>query len=287
MAQTRARATASIEVTAKHALETAGLETLFPQGTRVYLADLGTHSPTQLIDAAKRLTECGYRPVPHMAARRMADLADVQFRLKGFIETAKVDEFLMVAGSPDKQVGPFPSSLAVLRTGVLQDHGVKKIVVAGHPEGSPDFPASELMPALEEKQQFGRENGIETAIATQFSFDVKRILEWETSLSTAGIQMPIHIGVAGPAKLTTLIKYATLCGVGQSLSFLKKRGGALATLATGYAPDEVVDPLEAHIASGNAPLMREIHVFPFGGLAKSAEWLTRRGNWAPGLSSAA
>lgn len=287
MATPPVRATASIEVTAKHALETKDLERMFPAGTRVYLADLGTHSPQQLIDAAKRLTDCGYRPVPHMAARRMNDLADVEFRLAGFIKEANVDEFLMVAGSPESQVGPFPSSLAVLETGVLQAHGVKKIVVAGHPEGSPDFPDSELMPSLRQKQDFGLEHGIETAVATQFSFDVSSIIAWEKSLAEAGITMPIHIGVAGPAKLTTLIKYATMCGVGQSLSFLKKRGGALATLAMGFSPDEVVDPLEAHIATGAAPLMREIHVFPFGGLAKSADWLTQRGNWAPGLSTAA
>ncbi|MGI9387953.1 MAG: methylenetetrahydrofolate reductase, partial [Methyloligellaceae bacterium] len=207
----------SIEVTAKHALETEDLGSLFPSGTRVYLADLGTHSVDGLVKAAARLNEVGYKPIPHIAARRMADIDDVDTRLGRFMAEANVGDFLMVAGSPESQIGPLPSSLAILETGLLQKHGVKRIAIAGHPEGSPDFPESELMPALKAKQAFGKENGIDVTIATQFSFDVPQIVAWEKDLAAAGIDMPIHIGVAGPAKITTLIRYATLCGVGQSL----------------------------------------------------------------------
>ncbi|MGI9405971.1 MAG: methylenetetrahydrofolate reductase [Hyphomicrobiaceae bacterium] len=277
----------SIEVTAKHALETENLGVLFPQGTRVYLADLGTHSVDDLVTAAARLRDAGYQPVPHIAARRMAGVDDVDTRLGRFMAEAGVAEFLMVAGSPESQVGPLPSSLAVLETGLLQKHSVKKIVVAGHPEGSPDFPDSELMPALKAKQAFGKENGVEVAVATQFSFDVPGIIRWETELVKNGIDMLVHIGVAGPAKLTTLIRYATLCGVGQSVDFLKKRGGALATMVTGFSPDEVVTPLEEHIQSGSGSLITQIHVFPFGGLKKSSEWLTERGSWFQSSSAAA
>ncbi|MEL6288030.1 MAG: methylenetetrahydrofolate reductase, partial [Pseudomonadota bacterium] len=269
----------SIEVTAKHALETEGMASLFPSGTRVYLADLGTHSVDGLVDAAARLHGCGFRPVPHIAARRMTDTAEADMRIARFMAEAHVDEFLMVAGSPEAQVGNVASSLELLEAGVLQKNGVEKIVVAGHPEGSPDFPDSELLPALKAKQAFGKANGIDMKVATQFSFDVPGMIAWEKALAAEGIDMPIHIGVAGPAKITTLIRYATLCGVGQSLSFLKKRGGALATMVTGFSPDEVVDPLEAHIASGEAKLIDEIHVFPFGGLKRASEWLTERGSW--------
>ena len=277
----------SIEVTAKHALETEDLGSLFPSGARVYLADLGTHSVDELIQAAARLHTLGYQPIPHIAARRMVNIDDADTRIARFMNEAHVEEFLMVAGSPEKQVGPVASSLAVLESGILQKNGVKKIVVAGHPEGSPDFPDSELMPALNTKQTFSRENNIDVAVATQFSFDVPTIVAWEKSLADAGIDMPIHIGVAGPAKITTLIRYATLCGVGQSLNFLKKRGGALASMVTGFSPDEVVSPLEDHIKSGNGALIKQIHVFPFGGLKKSSEWLRERGSWFQGSSEAA
>jgi methylenetetrahydrofolate reductase (NADPH) len=277
----------SIEVTAKHALETEDLGSLFPAGTRVYLADLGTHSVDELVKAAARLTSVGYKAVPHMAARRMHDLDDVDTRLARFMAEARVDEFLMVAGSPEKQVGPLPSSLEVIASGLLEKNGVQRIVVAGHPEGSPDFPDSELLPALKNKQAFGKENGIAVSVATQFGFDVAGFIAWEASLAEAGIDMPIHIGVAGPAKLTTLIRYATLCGVGQSLSFLKNRGSAIASMLTGFSPDEIVTPLEKHIQGGTGALITQLHVFPFGGLKKSAEWLTERGSWFQNSSEAA
>ncbi|MEO0618611.1 MAG: methylenetetrahydrofolate reductase [Pseudomonadota bacterium] len=276
----------SIEVTAKHALETDNLGSLFPNGTRVYLADLGTHSVDELVKAAARLHGLGYRPVPHIAARRMTNVADADKRIARFMAEAHVEEFLMVAGSPEAQVGSVASSLELLEAGVLQKNSVRNIVVAGHPEGSPDFPDSELLPALQAKQAFAKANNINIAVATQFSFDVPGIIAWERDLKAAGIDMPIHIGVAGPAKITTLIKYATLCGVGASLSFLKKRGGAIATMMTGFSPDEVVDPLESHIRSGDGALISEIHVFPFGGLKKSSEWLTERGSWSKPATAA-
>ena len=277
----------SIEVTAKHALETENLGELFPSGTRVYLADLGTHSIDQLVEAAARIKSSSYQPIPHIAARRMTDVADADNRIARFMDEGSVEEFLMVAGSPESQVGSVSSSLELLDSGILQKNGVTRIVVAGHPEGSPDFPDSELMPALQAKQAFGQNNGISVTLATQFSFDVPGIIAWEQSLTEAGIDMPIHIGVAGPAKITTLIRYATLCGVGQSLSFLKKRGGALTSMITGFSPDEVVTPLEDHIKGGHGKLIKEIHVFPFGGLKKSSEWLTERGSWFQNSSAAA
>ncbi len=277
----------SIEVTAKHALETTDLGELFPSGTRVYLADLGTHSVDQLVEAAARIKSVGYQPIPHIAARRMTDVADADNRIARFMAESGVEEFLMVAGSPESQVGSVASSLELLDSGILQKNNVTKIVVAGHPEGSPDFPDSELLPALKAKQAFGKDNTIAVTVATQFGFDVPGIIAWEKALADSGIDMPIHIGVAGPAKITTLIRYATLCGVGQSLSFLKKRGGALASMITGFSPDEVVTPLEDHIKSGQGKLITEIHVFPFGGLKKSSEWLTERGSWFQNKSAAA
>ncbi|MEM8626885.1 MAG: methylenetetrahydrofolate reductase [Pseudomonadota bacterium] len=281
------RAISSIEVTAKHALENEGLETMFQQGKRVYLADLGTHDVPALIRAARRLTDSGYRPVPHIAARRMADAQDYETRIAGFTQDAGATEFLMVAGSPEKQVGPFPSSLELLRTDVLRARGVADIVVAGHPEGSPDFPDSALLPSLREKVEIAARDDMNLKIATQFSFDADRIIAWEQELKAAGITAPIDIGVAGPAKLTTLIKYATLCGVGQSLSFLKKRGGALMALATKYAPTDVVEPLERHIAEHPESLIKAIHMFPFGGLKGASDWLYEHGNWQRDLPAAA
>jgi len=69
-----------------------------------------------------------------------------------------------------------------------------------------------------------------------------------------------------------------MCGVGNSLSFLKKRGGAIMTMAAGFDPDEIVNPIEENALSANSAI-KQIHVFPFGGMKKSTEWLKTRGSW--------
>jgi methylenetetrahydrofolate reductase (NADPH) len=115
-------------------------------------------------------------------------------------------------------------------------------------------------------------------IVTQFGFDANKFIAWAEGIKAAGVDLPVHLGVAGPAKITTLLKFAAMCGVGNSLSFLKKRGGALMTMAAGFDPDEIVKPIEANWQSGNSPIA-QIHVFPFGGMKKSAEWLATRGTW--------
>ena len=89
----------------------------------------------------------------------------------------------------------------------------------------------------------------------------------------------MHLGVAGPAKITTLIKYAAMCGVGNSISFLKKNALSLTALATSHSPEGVVGPIEQHVLANPASVIKQIHIFPFGGLKKSSEWLVDRGSW--------
>ncbi|MFK8035894.1 MAG: methylenetetrahydrofolate reductase, partial [Hyphomicrobiales bacterium] len=88
---------------------------------------------------------------------------------------------------------------------------------------------------------------------------------------------PIHLGVAGPAKITTLIKYAAMCGVGNSLNFFKKRTSAITQLATKHSPEDVVSPIENAWREEGSNIA-QLHVFPFGGLQGSCDWLNDRGS---------
>ena len=154
-----------------------------------------------------------------------------------------------------------------------------KIGVAGHPEGSPDFSEAVALEALRLKQAFANRTDAEMRIVTQFGFDAQGFIRWANSLASNGIGLPVHLGVAGPAKLTTLVKFAAMCGIGNSLQFIKKRASAITTLVSGFNPDEVVDPIEHSVSRSPQGAIKQIHVFPFGGVKKSAEWLWRRGSW--------
>jgi len=270
---------ASIEVSPKQAVESKAIVDLFPQGGRVYITDVGTDPTDYLVQAAKRVRDLGYEPVPHFASRRMISASILEDRVKRMASEAGVTDVLIIGGGLEKEAGEFASTMELLDTGVFQRHGITHMGVAGHPEGSPDFDDDTAMEALHQKQNFAQKTGLNLRIVTQFGFDALKFIDWSKDLQAAGITMPVHLGVAGPAKVTTLIKFAAMCGVGNSLSFLKKRGGAMATMVKGFDPNDIVGPIEAHWQQSETSLIEQVHVFPFGGVKKSTAWLTERGSW--------
>ncbi|WP_075996763.1 methylenetetrahydrofolate reductase [Salaquimonas pukyongi] len=270
----------SIEISPKQAVESEDLPGLFPAGTRVYITDVGTDPAETLTAGAKRVGELGYKAVPHFASRRLTTKAALENRIAMMTAEAGVTDVLVIGGGLEKPAGEFASTMEVLETGLFGKYGITHMGVAGHPEGSPDFSNDVAAEALRLKQAFAERSDIEMRIVTQFGFDAARFINWAMDVKASGVALPVHLGVAGPAKITTLLKFAAMCGVGNSLNFLKKRGNALMAMAAGFDPDEIVNPIEQHWqANGAESPIAQIHVFPFGGMKKSAEWLVSRGSW--------
>ena len=269
---------ASIEISPKQAIESADLPGLFPEGTRVYITDLG-ESTDVMVGAARRVTDFGYRAVPHVATRRVTSKQALEERIRASTQEAGVRDILLIGGETQRPTGPFSSSLDVLETGIVDRYGISHLGIAGHPEGSRDFSEAAAIEALKFKQTVGERSGAEVRIVTQFGFNAAGFIAWADALRDHGVDLPVHLGVAGPAKVGTLIKYAAICGVGNSLDFLKKRGSSLTALATGHSPESVVGPVESHVRANPGSAIVQIHVFPFGGIRKSAEWLVERGSW--------
>lgn len=273
------RIAASIEVAPRQAIESADLPGLFPKGTDVYVTDIGTDTNQTLVNAAKRLRSMGYEPVPHFASRRLTTRPALEERIKMMSEEAGVKNVLVIGGGLERQAGEFSSTMEVLETGFFDQYGITKIGIAGHPEGSPEFSEEVALQALRLKKSFAERSDAQLRIVTQFGFDADKFIGWADGLKEQGIDLPVHLGVAGPAKITTLIKYAAMCGVGNSISFLKKNALSLTTLATSHSPETMVGPIEKHVLSSTTTPVRQIHVFAFGGLKKTSEWLEDRGSW--------
>lgn len=270
---------ASIEVAPTQAIESNDLPGFFPEGSRVYITDIGNDPTDTLVAAARRVRDLGYRPVPHFASRRLTTRAALEERVQRSTQEAGVTDVLVIGGGLDKPAGEFASTMEVLDTGFFEKYGVSHLGVAGHPEGSPDFTDAQAIEALRQKQDFAKRSGIDVRIVTQFGFDPQKFISWAEGLKAQGIDLPVHLGVAGPAKITTLIKFAAMCGVGNSIQFLKKNALSLTALATSHSPEGMVGPIEKHWQSTPGSAIAQIHVFPFGGLKKSAEWLVERGSW--------
>ena len=216
---------------------------------------------------AARLARGGFRPVPHVAARRIADREALDDYLARAAGEAGVNSALLIAGDSDRAGGAFDSSLALLETGLFQRHGIEHIGVAGYPEGHPRIAASVLETALAAKKAFARRAGLELAVVTQFCFEAEPILSWTAKMKGHGI--PVRVGLAGPASLPRLLRFAVRCGIGNSVRALKGRPQAITRLLVEAGPEEVVRDLARHAA----PPIAGVHFFCFGGLMRTARWL--------------
>ena len=134
-----------------------------------------------------------------------------------------------------------------------------------------------VMEALRWKQAFHERSDAKMAIATQFCFEADPVIAWAERLAQEGIDLPIHIGVAGPAKLQTLIKFAIACGVGSSLRVLQKRAMDVTKLLVPYEPTEFVASLAAHKAKNHGFGIESVHFFPLGGIKTNALWAKDNG----------
>ncbi|MEQ9673722.1 MAG: methylenetetrahydrofolate reductase, partial [Roseovarius indicus] len=243
----------SIEVMPRTAEKVENFRDLLPEGTRVYIAHIEGTPINDMVATAKRLADEGYPVMPHFPARIIKDKATLADWIARYNGEAGVEQALLLAGGVEKPHGDFHSSMQLMESGEFDKAGFKRLHVAGHPEGNKDIDPNggtkSVDEALQWKQKFSERTDAEMAIATQFAFDAKPMIAWADRLNAEGIKLPIHIGIAGPAKLQTLIKFAIACGVGPSLKVLQKRAMDVSKLLLPYEPHEVLRDLAAHRAA--------------------------------------
>ena len=271
----------SIEVMPRTAEKVEDFKAILPPSTRVYIAHIEGTPIEDMVATAKRLADDGFQVMPHFPARIIKDqdtLADWIARYQG---EADVRQALLLAGSPTTPLGAFDSSMQLLDTELFDKAGFERLHVAGHPEGNKDIDpkggTANVEEALRWKNDFNQRTDAKMAIITQFAFEAGPIIEWANGVQAAGIDLPIHIGIAGPAKLQTLIKFAIACGVGPSLKVLQKRAMDVTKLVLPYEPDDVVTELAHHKAANPGFAITHVHLFPLGGIKTSAAWAASRG----------
>ncbi|QIZ82435.1 hypothetical protein [Thalassovita gelatinovora] len=271
----------SIEVMPRTAAKVDNFRDLLPSGTRVYIAHIDGTPIEEMVETAARLTDEGFDVMPHFPARIIKDRATLENWINRYQTEAGVKQALLLAGGVTQTAGEFHSSMQLLETGLFDKAGFDRLHVAGHPEGNkdidPDGGDATVMEALRWKQKFSERTDAKMALATQFCFEAKPIIAWADRLRSEGIDLPIHIGIAGPAKLQTLIKFAVACGVGPSLRVLQKRAMDVTKLLLPYEPTDVIAELAAHKAAHPDFNIEHVHFFPLGGIKTNAGWAIENG----------
>lgn len=244
---------------------------LLPAGGRVYINAVAGEGTAARIRAAEQIRTAGFRPVPHIAARRMQSEQELDDYLTGFVERAGVNEILLIGGDLSDSPGPYASALDVIQSGLPTKHGIRRIGIAGYPDGHPDISAAVLNQAMQEKLAACKSAAIDPYIVMQFSFQATAIIDWCRATHEKYPGLPVHAGIPGPAKLGTLLRYARICGVQNSARKLQANKNLAFELLRRAAPWEQFEAIGQYRLDTGQPL--SAHMFTFGGLKETISWL--------------
>ena len=264
----------SIEITGADRAVAEICEADLPRGTEVFIAFVPGESPARVVHAARQVARRGLTPVPHIVARAMAGPGMLDDLLGRFAGEAGVRSALVIAGDRPNADGPFHASVELVATGLFEKHGFAQLSFALHPEGHPKVADAVIRDAVSVKLAEARARGIEPRLVSQFALHAEPIVERVRILPGEAPGVPVRIGVAGPTSRKTLWKYALYCGIGNSLKALSSHGETFGHLMLDADPDALVGDVAAGLAAlpDPKPAVDGLHVFTFGGVAKSVAW---------------
>ena len=269
----------SIEVTPNAAAKIENFAEVLPVNTRIYIAHIEGTPFDEMLTTAKKITDEGFIPMPHFPARIIEDKDMLESWLSQYSGEANVQEALLIAGGSKEPAGIYDSSIQIIETELFDKYSFKRLHVAGHPEGNKDIDKdskhTNVNKALSWKNEYAKRTDAQIAIATQFCFDSGAIIQWANSLIDMNIDLPVHIGIAGPAKLQTLIRYSFECGVGASMKVLQKRAKDITKLLLPYEPTAVISELAEYKSQNPDFNIEQVHFFPLGGTKTTANWVKK------------
>ena len=222
---------------------------VLPKVKDVYITMLPGNDFREVANKAKELVQSGFNPVPLFPARSIKNLNE----LREYVSMCKdfgVKQALVIGGSAEP-IGDFHSSLQLLETGLFQGF---KIGIAGHPEGSPDISDSDLEKAMKDKKPFA------DYIVTQWLLNPDPINKFISEQS-----LPVHVGITGPLKLSSLIKFANIVGAKNSINFLKSNASKALDLLRPSDPNDLINKIKGST--------NNFHIYTFGGLKETNRWL--------------
>ena len=267
----------SIEVMPRTASKIESFNEILPENTRIYIAHIEGVPIDEMVATAKRISNEGFNVMPHFPARIIKDKSMLEDWINRYQGEAGIEQALLLAGGVNKPHGIYENSMQLVETELFEKYNFKHLHFAGHPEGNKDIDNDgsnkNVDAALSWKQKFKERTDIELALTTQFCFEAEPVIEWANSLIDKGVDIPVHIGVAGPAKLQTLIKFSIACGVGPSLRVLQKRAKDVKKLLLLLEPKEFLENVAEHKKANPSFNITNVHFLPLGGINVNASWV--------------
>jgi len=265
-----------MEMTGKDVTKVENAASVIPPGTRINVTFLENEDLAMRVAAAAAVKRLGFTPVPHISARRLKSQEMLEEFLTGLRDVGATENVFSVGGDPAVPLGPYEDSLALIESGVLQQYGVKHVSIGGYPDGHPDIATDVLWSALEKKAAALSRLDLPGAVITQVDFDVDRVLAWVAEVREHGVDLPIRVGVPGPASVKLLLGFAGRLGISTSTTIAKKYGLSVTNLLTKAGPENFIRDLRAGLDPGRHGVVK-LHFYTFGGFKTTAEWIASHG----------
>jgi methylenetetrahydrofolate reductase (NADPH) len=229
-----------------------------------------TASPRRGIDAtvslAERLARTGYQVVPHISARLIRDEAHLQEVLERVAGLGRGEVFV-VAGDAKEPAGEFPDSVSLLAAISAHPHGLREIGITGYPERHSFIEDDLTIQAMWDKR------GIATYIVSNLCFDPRIVKKWVTRVRRRGVQLPIHVGLAGVADPAKLLRISTRIGLADSARFLRGHSNWFMRMVQpgGYDPERFATGLLPDLAAHERNVAG-LHFFTFNEIEATERW---------------
>ena len=237
-----------------------------PPELTVTITSSPSRGPEATLALAERLTGRGYKVVPHLAARLIAD-RDQLGELLARIRSMGIQEVFVVAGDLDEPLGPFEGAAALLKAMAEQGHGLAEVGITGYPESHAFISDETTIQAMFEKAPYA------TYIVSQICFDPAVIASWLRRVRARGVELPIYVGLPGPVDPVRLLRLSSRIGLGESARFLRGHGSWLRrlTLPRGYRPGSLLERLAPDLAEPDNRVAG-VHLFTFNELEQAEDW---------------
>ena len=262
----------SMEMTGKDVAKVENAASVIPAGTRINVTFLENEDLQMRVDAAAAVRRLGFTPVPHISARRITSAEHLEEFLAALRVIDATESVFAVGGDPAVPMGPYEDSLALIESGVLQQYGVKNISIGGYPDGHPGIATDVLWSHLEKKAAALSRLEVPGTVITQVEFDAHRVLAWVAEVRDHGVELPIRVGVPGPASVKLLLGFAGRLGISTSATIAKKYGLSVTNLLGKAGPENFIRDLQTSLDPAKHGVVK-LHFYTFGGFKATAEWI--------------
>jgi methylenetetrahydrofolate reductase (NADPH) len=218
------------------------------------------------IDLTERLAARGYRVVPHLAARSVADDAHLE-GIVARLRAAGVDDVFVPGGDAPHPAGPFDSALPLLERLAEMGSPFSRIGITGYPESHPKIHDDITIQAMWDKRRYA------SYIVSNVCFDAAQLGRWIQRIRARGVALPLYVGLAGPAERTRLLRMAAVAGASESARFITRHPGWVLRfwVPGGYSPDRLLDRAASVLTAPDSGVAG-LHLFTFNQLPQAEQW---------------